>query len=1215
MAIHSSLSGLVGFSATVPLAIAVGMIYVVPAPAKKPMRIGQESEACQQGKSVAASGDVLKAIRMLALCVEREPGNWDATVALGGAYLEAGQFSGSVEAYAKARALKPLDDAQLEHFLSALEGSGNIAEQIPVLATLNAHRPKDIHIAERLLTAVETVGIPGRLDEYMSALETLSDKPAANPVHSAKLAQAYLRAGKSAPAEKIFRDLLKRSPESGEYWAGLASSQSQAHPAQAAESYGKAALYSDQAEQRKTYQAQALALSKPGSPLTSPSASPSLPASSTPVVVKKNSAAAMDSVKPQAAKIDAARIAAEEKSKAQAEAQRIAREAQRVLEEKAEQEKLAAERKSKEELQAQKEKEKEKEKQERQARAEKEKQDNAAREEKARQAKAAAEEKAKQDLLARENADKQRIAEEKARKLKEDAEKQEKVARDRKERYGHALGLYQTGHLDSAAIVFKAVLEDSPVVQAYYSAGCLMLARSDFGKALTYLNQGPQDIPDLAGLKGKACVGLGKYMEGLPLLESQYAKTKNDSFLEPIIEAKQKTGDEPGAMGFLQILSDRRPEQENLHLRLAQFYRNRGDTLRASEQFSRVLICNPNQLEANIYLGMEAAHRGDFSRAAPLLEKATAALPQRGDLWKLLGGSEWRLGRKEKAWDAYAKAFTLAPTDRDIARARLEIAVSAGRADLAKALEDEVRLSPEDQEARLGLARLRFGQENYPAAEKEFKLALPHCGDAGDWAEMGRALMENKKVDEAAAAFQKAISLGNSDPHLKYELARVRMEKGDLDGAENLVKELGKNSTSDPEPLYWLGLIALKRQQTPVAEEYFLKANHRQPNSGKYAEAFASLKKDKDEFTAAISALKAAESNLSPSGQLLYADCLANSGDGATALALYSQLSRQNPSSRLLARRMDLLVRLGRGQEAVDLAAGSGDLQKDNEVMFSGAKAQLALSEAHILKGDVDLAIDVMKKVIDADSHKPEYHYYLGLGYYDQGQWKKARNEFSDALTYRVEYPEAQFRKGFCQIKLEDGKDAENTFGDLSMHAEPLWKARGYYGLALAFESEGKFEAIAHHLQLSIAADPLPEAMAYMSRIMGKAGKVSEAEEWARKALTIDPACEEATVALSEALVAGKRREEAMALARKGLREKPLSCDLMVQSAKISYQEGRMDSTFASGSNAIRICPEEPMGYFYAGVATHSIKGAKDAKPFFKSYQKLGGNKKLLPEN
>ena len=931
------------------------------------------------------------------------------------------------------------------------------------------------------------------------------------------------------------------------------------------------------------------------------------------------------------------KLAKEAEQKAAVEKEKQERLAKQAADEKLKQEKQAADEKLKQEQQAKLAADT-KARQEKLAADEKLKQEKLSAE-KAKQDKLAADEKAKLEKLAREEqerkekvqreaervakeererlareAEAKRLQEEKARKLKEDQDRREKLAKERHDRYDHALAFYNTGHMDSASILFKTVLQDSPSTDAFYHAGRVSLARNEYAQALDRFGKGPQDKADLDGLKGKAYLGLGKTKDAQKFLEAQYAKSKNDSLLEDLVALKKKNGDEAGAMAYLEKLAEKKPDIEKLQMELAGYYLKQGDKAKASARFAKALALNPNNPEANAYLGMEGSAKGDQAHAVPLLDKAVAAYPKRPDIWKALAQGDASLGRKDAAWEAYKKAFALAPDDLDLAKGKLNLALEPGRtAEAPQAYADVLRIAPQDKEANMGLGKLRFKEGNYPAAEKYFRVACSDTKDAQALAQFGRTLLELKKIDEAAIAIQKAVDMGDKEEALRYDLARIHMEKGDLDWAEGLVKDLAKKSATDPEPLYWQGQIALKRQQTAVAEEFFRKANRLKPADGRYAEALARLGKEKEEYQSSAAVLRLAESDLKESGRLLYGDCLAQGGEYPKAMEVYAAMYKRSASAQLLSRQMDLLVRSGKAEQAVELAAGN-PFSESVEVEYSLAKAQLALADAHIIKGDVDQAVDLMKKVVKSNDRNAEYHYYLGLGYFGQNRLKKARDEFIDAITYRVDYPEALYHKGLCQIKLDDIKDAENSFGELSQHADPVWKAHGLYGLALVFEAQGKPEAVEHHLERSILASPLPEAMAYLSRIRLKQGRVVEAEESAKKALMADPSHEEGTVALAEALAAAKRQSEAMELAKQGLRAKPLSCGLLVQSAKLTFESGKLDSALAVSSNAIRICPEEPMGYYYAGVSTHGTNRPKEAKQYFKSFTKLGGDKKLVPE-
>jgi tetratricopeptide (TPR) repeat protein len=1347
-------------------------------PAAESKVSAEGGDACKQGRAQYASGDVLKAVKTLGRCLEREPRNREAWTALANANLESGRFRPAVEAFTKAESIKPGDEAFLASYLSALEGAGLTEERIPVLRALAGKRRAHRKAAENLLAAVEASGPEKHPEEYLEALQMITETPGADKYQVEKLAAAYLSRGQREKAEAEYRGLLVREPESSDNWAGLGAALAASDAQAAAECYRKAAFYSNQADHREAYLKEQQRLSagpaakpqakppiaddskdmallaavappeaapalaaKAAAPGPAPVAKPKpfdvkayqdsiykaelakrlavlhvekalpVPEKAVPVPEKAATAIAPVAVMPNvpapaaaagSGSASASTQETEKKAKEDKERQdKLARESEKKAKEdkikqeelarkqaEAEKERLAKEAKAKQEALAKAEKARQdsltrvgeqkarddKAKQETLAKAEKAHKDSVARvaelktkEDKARQEAVAKAEKARQDsekarqdslarvaeLKTKEDKAKQealvkaekarqdslaRVAELKAKEEKAKQEalakaekarqdsvaravelkaKSEKVARERRERYDRAFGYYRDGKIDSALMAFKPVLADSPSADAWYYAGRAHLAKGEHAKALDHFEKAPQDKPDLDGLKGKAYLGLGKHKEALKALESQYAKSGNDSLLEDLAALKRKNGDEAGSVAYLERLAERHPGMEKVQEQLAAYYRAKGDKAKATEKYSRVFIANTGNAEANYWLGMEAAHSGDAARAVPFLEKAVTLVPNRADAWKALAKADAALGRKDAAWEAYKKAFVLSPADQEIARGKLALARESRPADRVQCYEDVLRLAPADADAAMGLAKARYDQGDWPAAETNFRIACKDSKDAHAWALFGRTLLELKKTDEASATLQKAIDLGDKDPALRLDLARIRMEKGDLDWAEGLVKDLSNKSPADPEPLYFLGQIALKRQQTAVAEEFFRKSHQLKAGDGKYAEALARLYKDKEDWKDAISVLSQAESGLTASGRLLYGDCLARGGDPVKAQAVYAELYKKEPSAPLLSRRMDLQVRMGKADQAVELAgaADAAGFKASTEVRFSLAKAQLALADEHVLKGDVEMAVDLMKQVVKTDDHRPEYHYFLGLGYLNQNKPKKALDEFVDALTYRVDYPEALYRKGLCLVRTEDIKDAENAFGELSQHAEPVWKARGFYGLAMVFEAQGKPEAVQHHLERSVSAYPIPDALAYLSRVMLKQAKSSEALEMARKALALDPAHEGATVAMAEALSGAKKQSEAMELARQGLRAKPLSCGLLVQSAKLNFEAGKLDSTLAAGATAIRLCPEEPMGYYYAGVATHGSNRPKEAKQYFKSFKKYGGDKKLVPEN
>ena len=799
--------------------------------------------------------------------------------------------------------------------------------------------------------------------------------------------------------------------------------------------------------------------------------------------------------------------------------------------------------------------------------------------------------------------------------VKVEADRKAAVELEKKTRMSRATAHYQEGRLDSAEALLKLILKEEPTPEAHFFAGRVELDRGHFDKALGHLAQAPADKPNLDGLKGKAQKALGKNKEALESLERQYGKTKDDALLADLYELKLKAGDRPGAMGYLEKLALKDPRNEKYQLELAAFYGSQGNASKAAERYTQILIYQPEHPESNLKLGLEASKRGDHARAVSMLEKAVVKLPNHIEARKALAKGYLALNKRPEAWEAHKKAIQLLPSDLELARGKLALAKDPGReAELHQAYFDILKISPADGDANLGFAKLLFREKDFANAEKYFRVVIPASKEKETWVEFGRSLMEQKKVDEATSALQKAVELGENNPAIRIDLARIHMDKGDLDKAEVLTKGLSKQYPTDPEPLYWQGQIAVKRQQTPLAEEFFRKANHLKPDEGRYALSLAKLYRERDAYKQVIPILQPIEAKLPGEGKLLLGDCLAMDGEKEKALDIYTRQYQKDPSPALLSRRIDLLVKLGRLEKAAELAQGSSYLGA-REVQFSLAKTQLALASSHSLKGDLESAESLMKKVLKGNDANPEFHYYLGMVYYSDGKYKKAVDEFTDAQRYRMDYPDALFLKGVSLVKLGVLVEAGDCFRELTQHADLGWKSKGLYGLALEFEAEGKWEAVEHHLVKSIATVPSADAMAFLSRVCLKLGKIPESEDWAKKALAIDPNHEEATLALADALSARKRYSEAIDLAKQALRTKPRSCALLVQSAKLNYQAGNLDASLSSSNGAIQMCPEEPMAYYYAGVVNQGSNKPEEAKRYFKSFKKLGGDKKLLPEN
>ncbi|MCD8481906.1 MAG: tetratricopeptide repeat protein [Verrucomicrobia bacterium] len=123
----------------------------------------------------------------------------------------------------------------------------------------------------------------------------------------------------------------------------------------------------------------------------------------------------------------------------------------------------------------------------------------------------------------------------------------------------------------------------------------------------------------------------------------------------------------------------------------------------------------------------------------------------------------------------------------ELKRAR---ALQAERLDIG-AMERRLRSNPEDQEARLQLARLLGVDGRYPEAEPLFREYLRRSPEAAPIRrELALALSVQEKYDEAIEQLQKYLEVFPEDVAVKQQLANIFVWKGDTQNAENILQEL-----------------------------------------------------------------------------------------------------------------------------------------------------------------------------------------------------------------------------------------------------------------------------------------------------------------------------------------------------------------------------------------------------------------------------------------
>ncbi|HKP95407.1 MAG TPA: tetratricopeptide repeat protein [Fibrobacteria bacterium] len=770
-----------------------------------------------------------------------------------------------------------------------------------------------------------------------------------------------------------------------------------------------------------------------------------------------------------------------------------------------------------------------------------------------------------------------------------------------------AILFYETKNKSKAKEILETYVRNSPSEEAFYYLGKVCFDEKNWQGAINNLDRADLNRPDVLSMLGQSYIRNKEPERAIKAYEDYYAKTKDIKVLAELYSLYKKTNDPEGTRAILERLIAAEPGNYDYRVELAELYRGKGDIKKAEAQYEMILKKLPGHPASNMNYGMILAGRKEYPKAIRMLEVGLAKYPDSATAWRFLGDAYRAEKRYASSLQAYKKAFKLQPQSLPIAIAKMQMSkeLSAGD-ELPAAYADVIRLDSSNSEAASALAEIRFGERKYrDAAALYAKVTAVKGADKAVWANYGYALIEIKSIDEAKRALQRAVDLGEKSPRVMTSLARIYKEEGNSEKAEAILSEMVKKDPRNHLAYYWLGQIATERNQPGVAEDYFKKAQALAPANGDYAEALARMQYAKDEYASAARLLEPVRANLSSSGRLIYGDCLMKQGKNEAALAEFNSVFAKDPSAPVLAKLAELQINKGNSREAIRTIESS-EYKDDSTVQFALAKARIETRET-------EKAREVLERLIRANKYSAPYYHYRGLAYYYDHNYAKAKKDFDQALKYNPDYMDAVYHIGLCLLRDGSPADAKNYFKELSQHANANWQAKGFLGLAMAFESEKKYEAAENFLQKSVNADESPEALSLLARVLLKMRKPTEAEKHARKALELQPGNATAVVAMGDVLLAQNRKADALTLAKKALEGNPNSCELLIGSAKINFAAGNYETSKSNSTYAISICPEEASPYYYAGVVADKKYQKKEAKDYFKAFKKHGGDEGMLP--
>jgi tetratricopeptide (TPR) repeat protein len=451
---------------------------------------------------------------------------------------------------------------------------------------------------------------------------------------------------------------------------------------------------------------------------------------------------------------------------------------------------------------------------------------------------------------------------------------------------------------------------------------------------------------------------------------------------------------------------------------------------KAETETSQKIKANPNDDAAFNERALARMRLGRYAEAAEDLRRAVAAKPDKADYYANLGYALWRLGRPQEA-------------------------VAAEREALKR---DEKNVTAHYQ---LGRFLLRLG-EQLPDAIKHLRRALEL--DARQYEirfELIAAYRAVNDIPQAMAQLDLLRDARPSDPRVTYISGLLAIDRGDMTGALNELREAVRLDANLYGAWQDLGLAYIKLKRWPEAADAFGELARRQPDSVEaayfHALALYNAGRPKDAEPETRRALRlnagAVEAH-TLLGIILAARGGASNTEARDSLAQAVALDPAN---------FDAQLYLGRAQYALkDYAGAAQSLQaavklnpRHPEARFflgtvleangdsaaalavyeelvkldaASAYGQLGYGALLVKRGQTAEAVAALQKATQLDTENFEAHWALGRAYMLAEKYAEAIDALKRAVALAPERADAHFQLGQALRRLGRNQEAAQEF-------------------------------------------------------------------------------------------------------------------------------------------------------------------------------------------
>lgn len=399
--------------------------------------------------------------------------------------------------------------------------------------------------------------------------------------------------------------------------------------------------------------------------------------------------------------------------------------------------------------------------------------------------------------------------------------------------------------------------------------------------------------------------------------------------------------------------------------------------------------------------------------------------------------------------------------------------------------------------------------EDYNAAIQAFKQALDVNGSSAEaFNGRGEAYLELGSADFALKDFERAAELDRSNPEILSNIGHMRTQYlGDPEGGLRYLEDALAMNPEDARAYRDKGLAHAQLREYEEAMTALDQAAELAPNDHENYLAMARVYLVQEDFEKAIDALTQAIEAYEPTRRTdpkTYVDGYTLRSQVRMRLA--AELAEDDPEASQAAYEavIDDADAILKDYADTNTYAGGAYYRKGiaqrmlgqygaaieslTEAIQTISNDTSYLPDAFLRRGICwhnqgyeDLARKDFERAISVDFQSPLPHFWIGLSYAAEGDYRQAINHYSEAVDKRQDYALAFVNRGLAYYRLEDYEKAIDNFNEAISH-EPL-EPEHYYKRGMAHMQLEQYEkAVTSFADALRKAPEMEKAREQMSR-------------------------------------------------------------------------------------------------------------------------------------